>query len=376
MKITSVRATAVEVPVTRIAAYSKRTITHVANTIVEVETDAGISGLGEARGTFCARIVNERLGPAVVGLPVEDHRAIRDACLPAEPFDYGYPEYLSDRNAFGGIEIALWDIAGRDSGRPLYQLLGGPARERAPFVAYAYTVDPAEGRPDEEVARIMADIAAERVAAAGAGMFEYKVGLHPVPCEVRVMRAVHEAVGPDVDLAVDANMGFSMEAARRFLAGTADLPLANVEEPVAGLGMIERLRADFGVPVSHPLRRPRCALAPSRHRLGGHRSGAARRHRTPGGVHRQGARDRQAHLAARAVGARHRVGGDVSPRRRPSGARSPEPGPHRLDRGRPRAGRDVAGPGRGRPAAGASGARRGAGPYGARAVRGGVAAST
>ena len=89
-------------PVTRIAAYSKRTITHVANTIVEVETDAGISGLGEARGAFCARIVNERLGPAVVGLPVEDHRAVRDACLPAEPFDYGYPEYLSDRNAFGG----------------------------------------------------------------------------------------------------------------------------------------------------------------------------------------------------------------------------------------------------------------------------------
>ena len=250
MKITSVRATAVEVPVTRVAAYSKRMITHVANTIVEVETDAGISGLGEARGTFCARLIHERFAPAVVGLPVADHRAIRDACLPSEPFDYGYPEYLAHRNAFGGIEIALWDIAGREANRPLYQLLGGPARERAPFVAYAYTVDPAEGRPDEEVARIMADIAAERVAAAGARMFEFKVGLHSPSCEVGVAKAVHEAVGPGVDLAVDANMGFSMEAARRFLAGTADLPLANIEEPVAGLGMIERLRADFGVPVS------------------------------------------------------------------------------------------------------------------------------
>ena len=250
MKIKSVRATAVEVPATRVGAYSKRTVTHVANTIVEVETDAGVSGLGEARGAFCARLVNERLGPAVVGLPVDDRRAIRDACLPADPFDYGYPEYLSDRNAFGAIEIALWDIAGRDSGLPLYRLLGGPVRGRAPFVAYAYTVDPAEGRPDEEVARIMAEIAAERVAATGAGMFECKVGLHSAPCEIAVMRAVREAVGPDIDLAVDANMGFSMEAARRFLAGAADLPLANIEEPVAGLGMIERLRADFGVPVS------------------------------------------------------------------------------------------------------------------------------
>ena len=50
MKIKSVHATAVEVPVTRVAAYSKRMITHVAVTIVEVETDAGISGLGDGRG--------------------------------------------------------------------------------------------------------------------------------------------------------------------------------------------------------------------------------------------------------------------------------------------------------------------------------------
>ena len=67
MKIKSVHATAVEVPVTRVAAYSKRMITHVAVTIVEVETDAGISGLGEVRGTFCARIVNDAVAAGLVG---------------------------------------------------------------------------------------------------------------------------------------------------------------------------------------------------------------------------------------------------------------------------------------------------------------------
>ena len=267
MKITSVRATAVEVPVTRVAAYAKRVITHVTNTIVEVETDAGISGLGEARGTFCARLINERFAPAVKGLPVADRRSVRDACLPKEPFDYGYPEHLAERNAFAGIEIALWDLAGKAAGEPLYRLLGGPVRERAPFVAYAYTVDPAEGRPAGEIAAIMADIAADRVEASGARMFEFKVGLHSAACEIGVVQAVRDAVGPEVDLAVDANMGFSVEQAPPVPRRHRGAP------PRQHRGAGGRSRPD-GAPARrarragvHPLLRSRRPVAPSRHSI-------------------------------------------------------------------------------------------------------------
>ena len=250
MRIKSVRATPVGVPITRTAAFSKRKITHVSNTIVEVETDAGVVGIGETRGEWSARFVNEAFAPAVVGIPVADRRAVRDACLPPQPFDYGYPERLCELNAFAGIELALWDIAGKEAGLPLYRLLGGAVRERAPFVAYAYAVDPDEGRPAAEIPRIMADIAGRSVAESGATMFEFKVGLHPIETEIAVVRAVRDAVGPDVALAVDANMGFGIEAARRFLAETGEVRLANVEEPVAGLAETARLRAEFGVPVS------------------------------------------------------------------------------------------------------------------------------
>ena len=250
MKIKSVRATAVHVPVTRIAAFSKMKLTHVKSTIVEVETEAGVLGLGETRGDWGARIVNERFADAVVGLPADDRRAVRDTCLAKAPFDYGYPEYPAERNAFAAVEEALWDIAGKEAGMPLYRLLGGAVRERAPFVAYAYAVDPDEGHSDAEVARIMAEIAADSVKKTGASMFEFKVGLHSPACEIGVVRAVREAVGPDVEVSVDANMGFSVEQARRFLAGVAEARLANIEEPVAGLGAVERLRAEFGVPVS------------------------------------------------------------------------------------------------------------------------------
>ena len=178
MKIKSVRATAVHVPVTRIAAFSKTKLTHVKSTIVEVETEAGVLGLGETRGDWGARIINERFADAVVGLPADDRRAVRDACLAKTPFDYGYPEYPAHRNAFAAVEEALWDIAGKEAGVPLYRLLGGAVRERAPFVAYAYAVDPDEGRSDAEIATIMADIAASSVKKTGASMFEFKV-VHP-----------------------------------------------------------------------------------------------------------------------------------------------------------------------------------------------------
>ena len=250
MIIASIRATPVRVPVTRIAAYSKRTMDHMLATVVEVETDAGISGLGEARGDWCAEIINEKFTPKLVGMQVSDRRAMTDICLAKEPFDYGYPEFLCERNAFAGIEIALWDILGKETGRPLFQLLGGACRERAPFVAYAYSVDPREGKSGEVIASEMAEIASANVAKTGARMFEYKVGLHTPECEIRVVHAVREALGPDVEIAVDANMGFSVEQARRFLAGAAGARVANIEEPVAGLSFVGRLRTEFGVPVS------------------------------------------------------------------------------------------------------------------------------
>ena len=250
MKITAVRAVAVRVPVTRPAAFVRTTLTHVSSTIVEVDTEGGLIGIGETRGTFAARIVNEQFAPKVVGLSAAARRAVRDACLPRQPFDYGYPERMCELNAFAGIELALWDLAGTVAGEPLFRLLGGPVRDRAPFVAYAYTVHPDEGLSAAEIAKTMADIAARSVTKSGASMFEFKVGLHPVPCEIAVVEAVREAVGGEVDLAVDANMGFGIEAARRFLDGAAEARLANIEEPVASLAGCERLRGEFGVPVS------------------------------------------------------------------------------------------------------------------------------
>jgi glucarate dehydratase len=250
MIITAIRATRVRIPITRIAAYAKRVTEYMTATVVEVETDAGINGIGESRGEWSAAIINERFAPKLIGLAVDDRRAMTDFCLAKQPFDYGFPEFTCDRNAFAGIDMALWDILGKETGRPLYNLLGGACREHAPFVAYAYAVDPREGKSEAEVASTMAEIAAVNVAKTGATMFEFKVGLHSLACEIATVKAVRETIGPDVNIAVDANMGFTVEQARQFLTGVTEVRLANFEEPVSHLAGIARLREEFDVPVS------------------------------------------------------------------------------------------------------------------------------
>ena len=223
--------------------------THAARTVVEVIAEDGTVGLGEARTEDAAAIVSERFAPALVGTNALDRRGARARCLRTHP-DYGFPEQRLDANAFSAVEIAQWDLLGKRAGLPLYALLGGAAREAAPFVAYAYAVDPDEVPDPADVPGAMAAMATEAVARTGAEMFEFKVGVHPLDVEIAVVHAVREALGPGVALAVDANMGYSPVEAIRFLKAVAPCGLANVEEPVAGLAALCALRRADPTPVS------------------------------------------------------------------------------------------------------------------------------
>jgi glucarate dehydratase len=133
---------------------------------------------------------------------------------------------------------------------PLYRLLGGAVRRSASFGSHAYTVDLDEGHALAEVLGTMAEIILAPNTATDASLFEFKVGRHPVNCDIATVNAIRVVVGPGIDLAVDANLAMSIEDERRFLDGTRAAKLAMVEEPVALLQDTERLRADFSRPIS------------------------------------------------------------------------------------------------------------------------------
>lgn len=222
---------------------------HIDRTIVEVETDEGPVGIGETRGVWSAEIINTRFAPALIGTSVHERGCARTRCLP-RGFDHGFPERQLDLTAFAGIELALWDLAGKAAGLPVFRLLGGPVRERAPFCAYGYPPDPADGGRERDVPAHMAALASRLVAETGAALFEFKIARYGLGCDIETVHAVRAALGTDVEIAVDANMSYEPSHARTFLSATRDTDITNIEEPVARLDQMQHLRRDFGVPVS------------------------------------------------------------------------------------------------------------------------------
>ena len=334
MRIRNVHVHAVGVPVTRAGHFSKRVVERVENTIVEIETDAGLVGLGETRGNWCTEIIRTRIAHAIAGMDALDRSAIRAACLPKEPFDYGYPEHISDRNAYAAVDIALWDLAGKAEGKPLYDLLGGGVRQHALFCGYAYSDDPHAGHSDSQLALRMAEIATQQIHKSGASLFEYKIGLHAIDCEIGIAKAVRAALGPDVDIAVDANMGMSKDQAFAFLEGARDVRLANIEEPVASLADMEEIRDRTGIPVSTHCydadtlaRYPLIDAMVIDPQLVGGITGFL-------GAVGGGGDAWEENMATRPLGTGCGVGRVLSFRNRVLRSRPAEPGPYRLGRGR------------------------------------------
>lgn len=254
MRIESIKAMPVRVPYRKAAPMSCGTADTSTRTIIEVVTDQGIVGLGEASYAFPAEIIEREFAPRIVGLDPRERRNVQLHCLPRY-LDHGTPMLKARQAAWGGLEIALWDILAKSLQLPLYRVLGGAARAGAPFVSYSYS----DGDSDTAPAA-MARIAREQIAASGANIFEYKLGHHSVEVDIETVLAVRAALDPLVALAVDVNQAYSIDEARRLLRAVGPL-ISNIEEPTAQLADMQSLYDEFHVPISTHL----CDLTLLRH---------------------------------------------------------------------------------------------------------------
>ena len=133
----------------------------------------------------------------------------------------------------------------------MYRLLGGAVRPQAEFGAYGYSFHlETAGISEKEVPAAMAAFAAEAVARTGAGTFEFKVGRFSAETDVETIRAVRQALGERIVLGVDANMAYDMDRARRVLRALTDVRIDWFEEPVESFADMQRLRAEFPIPLS------------------------------------------------------------------------------------------------------------------------------
>jgi L-alanine-DL-glutamate epimerase-like enolase superfamily enzyme len=190
--------------------------------LVKVSTDEGISGWGEAHHgrahTAVARLVATTLKQLVVGLEPHAVVAIWERMYRFQLASHGMGAGAC--LAMSGIDMALWDIRGKALGVPLYKLLGGARR---PIPAYAGGVSlgyqPASALVEE----------AGRALAQGYKAVKLRVG-DTVRRDVERLRAVRDAY-PEAEILTDANIGYSLDDARRVMPAMDELAVGWLEEP-------------------------------------------------------------------------------------------------------------------------------------------------
>jgi glucarate dehydratase len=241
VKITAIEALPVNLPMDIPYYWSVGLYPGTSKTVIQVHTDEGVTGLGEAPSWDCAAMINGSMGQALTGKDPLDIAACESVCLP----EWKVVQNTDDASvvkSFGGIEIALWDIRGKVWNQPLYKLLGGAVRKEIPFTEYFAFRIKQDGKGGEMTPEAIADYCQQMHEEHGATMFEGKLTLGDPDLEIATVKALRERLGDKAMLRLDANMAWSLPTARRILREIEPYNVRNYEDPVATFEEMAQLR--------------------------------------------------------------------------------------------------------------------------------------
>ncbi len=242
MKITDVKVHLLRKKLSSTMRISRGGFTFREHAVIEVVTDTGISGLGEGVGDprMVKAIVEGVMGEEVKGLDPRNIEGIRKKLLDGKVY---FERKGSVICAASGIETACWDILGKDLKVPVYQLLGGLARDKVEVYA-------SDVYWEEDPRRMAAN--AERIAKLGIRTIKVHLGCEPPEKEVDRIRILREVLGPDVSLMVDLNAGYDGPSTFRAARLWEPYNIYWLEEPVRpGLANVQAsLRRQTGIPIA------------------------------------------------------------------------------------------------------------------------------
>ena len=241
MKITRVESMVLNLPMVIEGAtpmLGGRARTSIDMLLVRVDTDQGITGWGEAFGhrIFPATraAIDTLLGPMCVGRDPSAISALNDDL---QRVLHGVGRNGPTIYALSGLDIALWDIAGKVAGQPLYRLLGGSPRADLPAYASLLRYGTANA------------VAHYTGQALGRG-YRY-IKLHEIT--VPEVKAARDVAGPGVPIMVDTNCPWTVREAIDMARRLAPLDLHWLEEPVwppENLAGLAEVRARGGIPTA------------------------------------------------------------------------------------------------------------------------------
>lgn len=205
--------------------------------LVRVETTNGLVGWGEAGESMTMTgetlasmksVIDEHLAPRLLGKNALDRGALMRACA---------REIRGNGAARSALEMALLDLTGLHYRLPAVELLGGAYRDGLSPIWFVGTGS-LKGDLDEAVAQ----------QARGYASFKMKAAIEPLASDIERLRELRVAIGPQAKLSVDANMGWDVASASRFVRAVENLDLEFVEQPVdshnlSGMAAVARASA-------------------------------------------------------------------------------------------------------------------------------------
>lgn len=228
MRITAIKSHVLQYDLDEELGYSQQYYAKRTAHLVEVQTDEGITGWGECFGggavAFANKTIVERvIAPLIVGMDPRDREVIWHKVynLLRDHGQKGMPI-----QALSGVDIALWDIAGKACDCPVYQLMGGAFRDRIEVYGYGMML-----QRKNDLARRFAEESV-KIRDAGFGAMKMKIGLGP-KADIELVEAVRGAIGDATGLMVDANHAYTAREAIGLGRALERLDVAWFEEPVA-----------------------------------------------------------------------------------------------------------------------------------------------
>src|SRR5262245_50638737 len=260
LKITGLKVTPVALPDPPILAASGCHGPYFLRNIVQLETDAGIGGIGETKGGERVTTALQKAAKRVTGKNAFAYRSFARELI------------ALDVGAHAGVELACLDACGKATGRRLCDLLGGPVREEIEFAAYLFyryaadnsklLADPrivdGRGRGDKALDQwgevrtpeAMTDLATKFRDKFGFRVFKLKAGVLKPEQEVQTLKLMHARFGNDCPLRIDPNGKWTIPTALAMAEAMRGLPLEYYEDPVIGQEAMGEVRRKTGMVMS------------------------------------------------------------------------------------------------------------------------------
>ena len=254
MKITRVHATPLNLPVS-VSMSGRTKTTSLSVCLVDIETDSGITGTGMTAITeeeVIGSIINDVAVHSLTGQDPMRHELLWDKLywLLSPRGQSGYASH-----AMAAVDLALWDIKGKALGQPCWQLLGGARHQVPVYATFGFAFFDREQLAE----------AAKSWVARGFKRLKMTVGHHGlqrrdeprlladvIAEDVQRIRAVRDAVGPDVELYIDANCSLDYFHAQALAQRVEPYGITFFEEPLSqnDIPNLVKLRAKTSIPLA------------------------------------------------------------------------------------------------------------------------------